>query len=421
VTEDANTNGVDRDPQAGAAPRPLPEALRTSAVIPPNPYEAALRQRDILLRVVRIGFAILFAVVTGLALIGGLAGEEAPAFWPATLTFAVLLGLTVIAIDLLTPTKKISTIVSVMVGLFAAMLATLAVSFVVDLLVTTYDIPIEPKVVQQLTTIMKILIGVALSYLFISTVLQTQDDFRLVIPYVEFAKQIRGARPLILDTSALIDARIADVADTGLIQAPVVVPRFVVEELQTLADSGDKLKRARGRRGLDLIGKMQRAGTLDVTIDESRVAGMGVDQMLVDLGKQLGAIVVTTDSGLARVATIQGVSVLNVNDLANAMKMSVLPGHQIRVHLSKPGEQPTQGVGYLEDGTMVVAEDGRPHVGQDVELTVTSSMQTSAGKLIFGRIGDEPAPEPRAEPKAPEQPRGPVTRQPGASPRNPRR
>ena len=129
-----------------------------------------------------------------------------------------------------------------------------------------------------------------LCYLGITTVLQTQDDFRLVIPYVEFAKQIRGPRPLLLDTSALIDARIADLADTGIIQSPVVIPHFVVAELQLLADSSDKLKRARGRRGLDVIARLQRAAALDVSIDETAVPGKAVDQMLVELARRMPAI-----------------------------------------------------------------------------------------------------------------------------------
>ena len=393
-----------------------PAAGTTPPIIPPNPYEATIRQRTLLLRVVRVSFVILFATVTGLSLFGGgLAAQDAAEHWGLTLSLAVVIAVVVIAIDLLTPTKKISTIVSVIVGLIAAMLVTAAIGFVIDLLAQTYG-DINPKD-SPIISILKILIGTGLAYLAISTVLQTQDDFRLVIPYVEFAKQIRGARPLVLDTSTLIDARIADVGETGLIQSPIVVPRFVVEELQTLSDSADRMKRARGRRGLDLIGKLQRSGKLDVSIDETPVPGLAVDQMLVELSKQLSAMIVTTDSGLARVAQIQGVPVLNMNELSNALKLSVIPGQQLRVHLARPGEQASQGVGYLDDGTMVVAEDGIGHIGAEVELTVTSSMQTSAGKLIFGRVGDAPpAPEPEAD-----GPRQPARRSPGTSPRNPRR
>ncbi|MEZ6317264.1 MAG: hypothetical protein R3B49_00730 [Phycisphaerales bacterium] len=387
-----------------------------------NPYEQTVRQRKLLLRVVRVGFVILFATVTGLSLFGGgLAGQDAPLYWKLTLTVAFAVAGVVVAIDLMTPTKKISTIVSVIVGLIAAMLATVAIGFIIDLLAQTYG-DINPND-NPVISILKILIGTGLAYLAISTVLQTQDDFRLVIPYVEFAKQIRGSRPLVLDTSALIDARIADLGDTGVVQSPLIIPRFVVEELQQLSDSGEKMKRAKGRRGLDLIGRLQRAGRLDVTIDNTPIPGVAVDQMLVELAQQLNALIVTTDSGLARVAQIRGVSVINMNEVANAVKLTVIPGQVLRVTLTKAGEQPGQGVGYLDDGTMVVAEDGGDLVGEDVELTVTSSMQTSAGRLIFGRVGGERETPPEREPPRrpePERPHTPKPR-PETSARNPRR
>jgi uncharacterized protein YacL len=206
-----------------------------------------------------------------------------------------------------------------------------------------------------------------------------------VIPYVEFAKQIRGMRPLLLDTSSLIDARVVDLARTGLIQSPVVIPRFVVAELQTLSDSGDNLKRARGRRGLEMTRKLQRDAGLDVTIDESIVPGKNVDQMLVELGREMQGMVVTADVALARVAEIHGVPVLNLNDVANALKPSLVPGEQVRVQLVKPGEQDGQAVGYLADGTMIVAEHASELIGADADLVVTSSLQTSAGRMIFAK------------------------------------
>src|SRR5690606_35480395 len=143
-------------------------------------------------------------------------------------------------------------------------------------------------------------------------------------------------------------------AETGLIQSPVVIPRFVIAELQTLADSSERLKRTRGRRGLELVGKMQRSPRLDVSVDETPVPGKSVDQMLVELARQLAGSLVTTDIGLARVGKIHGVTVINLNDVALAMKPSFIPGERLRVAIIKPGEQPEQGVGYLEDGTMVV-------------------------------------------------------------------
>ncbi len=417
-----------------------------------DPFEVSRRQRRLLLRLVRFSFLILFAVITGLSLIGaGLADNpEAPRYWPYTLGIALVVAAAIIVTDLLTPSKKISTIVSIVLGLLAAMLATAAIGFVFDLLASTWDITGDGL---QLISIAKILIGAGLAYLAIATVLQTQDDFRLVIPYVEFAKQIRGPRPLLLDSSAIIDARIVEIAETGLIQSPVVIPSFVIAELQLLADSADKMTRAKGRRGLDIVGRLQRLAVLDVSIDETPIPGKAVDAMLVELARRLPGMVVTTDVGLSRVAQIQSVPVLNVNDLANAMKPSVIPGESMRLKIIKPGEQSGQGVGYLDDGTMVVAEDGAEHIGLIVDLRVTSSLQTSAGRLIFGRINEptrdeapmhappsepvhepEPAPDaaapPAESPHAP-QPSGQTSGQPpapprparsrGASPRNPRR
>lgn len=402
-------------------------------------HKRAEASRRLLVRIVRIGFVVLFLTVTLLAILGVQTDDkgilqDAAILWFVTLLIAAAVIGVALAIDYLTPQKKISTLFSVFVGLLAAVVGSIGVGFVIDLLIETWisDPETQGNFAPFVSTI-KVLIGITLSYLAITTVLQTQDDFRLVIPYVEFAKQMRGPRPLLLDTSALIDARILDLGDTGLIQAPLVIPGFVILELQTLSDSTDKLKRQRGRRGLDVIAKLQRSARLDVTVDETPLPGKAVDQMLVELARQMPAMIVTTDTGLARVASIQGIGVLNLNDVANALKPSVLPGERLRLKLIKRGEQPGQAVGYLDDGTMVVAENGGGAIGDTVELTITSSMQTSAGRLIFGRIAgaegdDEPSPAaaPAAGPAdappspAPERPRVSARPRP-ASPRNPRR
>ncbi len=362
-----------------------------------HPQEAAQRQQVLLLRVVRISFIVLFFTVTVLTVLDigasgegqvGFGGVALAARWPVILGIAGMLGAVVISIDVFTQQKKIATLFSVFFGLLIAMLATVAMSSVVDLLATVYDIN-----APDLIATTKVLMGITLAYLSITTVLQTEDDFRLVIPYVEFAKQLRGQKPLVLDTSALIDARIVDVCSTGIIQAPIVIPSFVVDELQLLADSGDRLRRARGRRGLDVIARLQSEPLLDVSIDETPVQGKAVDQMLIQLAKSMPATIVTTDTGLSRVAGIQSLSVLNLNAVANALKPAVIPGETLQIKLIKVGEQAGQGVGYLEDGTMVVAEDGGDLVGTDVELRVTSSLQTSAGRLIFGKVNGSDDPE----------------------------
>ena len=233
-------------------------------------------------------------------------------------------------------------------------------------------------------------VTIFICYICISTLLQTKDDFRFIIPYVEFSKEVKGARPLVLDTSVVIDGRIADVAETRVIDQPLVVPRFVLQELQSIADSSDKLRRNRGRRGLDILNRLQKSPGIEVQIHDGEIPELAgireVDQRLVILAKHLGGKVVTNDYNLNKIAKLQGVDVINLNDLANAMKPIVLPGESLNVKLIKRGEEPGQGVGYLDDGTMVVAEQGAYHLGETVRLTVTSVLQTSAGRMIFGRL-----------------------------------
>ena len=234
------------------------------------------------------------------------------------------------------------------------------------------------------------LMMVFICYLCVSTLLQTKDDFRFIIPYMEFSKEVKGARPLVLDTSVVIDGRIADVAETRIIDQPLIVPRFVLQELQGIADSSDKLRRNRGRRGLDILNRLQKSTGVEVKIHDAEIPELAgireVDQRLVVLAKHLGGKVVTNDYNLNKIAQLQGVDVINLNDLANALKPIVLPGEGLTVKLIKRGEEPGQGVGYLDDGTMVVTEQGAHHLGETVRLTVTSVLQTSAGRMIFGRI-----------------------------------
>ena len=317
--------------------------------------------------------------------------------WPWVLLFALTLAFGVIAVDVLTPEKKIATVSGVFFGIVAGVVAAVALSYLLDRLAEAYEVQ-GSRIISSI----KILIGIAAVYLSVSIVLQTQDQFRLVIPYVEFARQIRGPRPLLLDTSALIDARILDLGRTGLLQTPIMVPRFVVDELQSLADSQDRLKRGRGRRGLDTVTALQRHPGLDVTIEESDAAGAGVDQQIVDLAGRLPATIVTTDSGLGRVAAIKNVAFVNLNEVAAAMRLNLIPGDTIDVRIVRAGEQPEQGVGYLDDGTMVVVEDGADLIGDAVPVRVTNSLQTNSGRLVFARAKDDGhVPARSAVPKAP--------------------
>lgn len=425
-----------------------------------HPFQRVERQRAAMLKLVRAGFLIVFITTASLAILNTAEGDPdrvnvfgiaIRGTWQVLLTVALLIGAAAWATDLLTPTKKISTLVSIFFGLVVAMIATYAIGIIIDLLVELYSLG---SLRDPILLTAKAFIGIALAYICIATVLQTQDDFRLVIPYVEFAKQLRGARPLLIDSSTLIDARIVEVAQTGIFQAPIVVPRFIVHELQLLADSVDAARRVRGRRGLDVIAQLQRDPRLDVTIDETSVSPQSVDQMLLELAQRTNAIVVTTDSALSRVAEIQGVPVLSMHQLAVACKPVTGAGERVRLQLVKPGEQPGQAVGYLADGTMVVVNEGAPHIGRSVEAEVESMIQTSAGRMLFARVVGDVAPAPgeaesatspdadaggdagasadepsasengsgaREEPAGPFPPRQPSLRAKAAARRNPRR
>ena len=192
--------------------------------------------------------------------------------------------------------------------------------------------------------------------------------------------------PKVLDTSVIIDGRIADICKTGFVEGPIVIPNFVLEELRHIADSSDALKRAKGRRGLDILNVIRKELDIEVEISSKDYDDIAeVDDKLVRLAQELYGCVVTNDYNLNKVATLQGVVVLNINELANAIKPVVLPGEKMVVTVVKDGKEHNQGVAYLDDGTMIVVENGRRYMGETIEVEVTSVIQTNAGRMIFGR------------------------------------
>ena len=327
-------------------------------------------------------------------------GANAPSPW---LTFlAVMVGaLAVIGVDVALRQKRIDMISCVYFGIVVGLFLTLLLGLAVKPILNNWNID---EFQFQLVT------ATFLCYVCISMLIQTKDDFRFIIPYVEFAKEVKGLRPYILDTSAIIDGRIADVVDTHVLDNQLIMPRFVLNELQAVADSGDRLRRARGRRGLDVLNRLRGNKDVDLKIydrDWPEMAGQPVDMKLVMLAKRLDGKLVTGDYNLNKVARLHNVPVVNLNDLANALKPLFLPSEQIEVKLVKPGEEDSQGVGYLDDGTMIVVEGGRERIGRDVRIEVTSVLQTSAGRMIFGRylqeIGEGVSRQPTGENSAPPQ------------------
>lgn len=231
------------------------------------------------------------------------------------------------------------------------------------------------------------LLTLSFSYLGVAIALRGRDEFNLIIPYVKFRRQDEKADTVVLDTSVIVDGRIVDILKTSFLDARLIVPRFVLRELQIIADSSDSIKRQRGRRGLEILRLIQEDSRFTLIVHEEDFPDVrDVDAKLVKLAKLLEAKIFTVDFNLNRISELQGVPVLNINELANALKSVVLPGEKIEVKLMKEGKEHNQAIAYLEDGTMVVVEDARRLIGQSAEVTITSVLQTQAGRMVFAKV-----------------------------------
>ena len=257
------------------------------------------------------------------------------------------------------------------------------ISWVISLVLRL--IPMEGGLYYSL----QIVITLVLCYLGMVIAMKGKDEFNIVIPYVRFDRQDQRDQLVILDTNVIIDGRIAGVCEAGFLSGILVVPRFVLQELQHIADSADAEKRNRGRRGLDMVDRIKGIKGLEVIIhDENFPAIKEVDAKLVRLSKVLDCPVVTNDFNLNKVAKIEGVKVLNINDLANAMRPVIYPGESMQAHIRREGKEKNQGVAFMDDGTMIVVDNARRMIGKKVNVSVTSVLQTSAGRMIFANLAD---------------------------------
>jgi uncharacterized protein YacL len=338
--------------------------------------------------------ALFIAIVLGMAIVAAYTfvdAEGQPAGHGIRAAVIILgVGALVMFTDLWERNKKITTLSALYFGLLLGLLLGWLFSMALERFIGNW---VDEKYTESVIVITRVFVTVVCCYITTSTLLQTKDEFRFIIPYVEFSKQLKGSKPLVLDTSVIIDGRIADLCDTRIIDTKLIVTRFVLQELQGIADSSDKLKRNRGRRGLDMLKKLQTNPKIELQMHEGNVPEVleagdkaRVDERLVLFAKSFGGRVVTNDFNLNKIAQLQGVEVINLNEVANALKTVALPGEVMTIKIVKAGDQPGQGVGYLDDGTMVVVEQGRAHIGADVPLTVTSVLQTPAGRMIFGRV-----------------------------------
>lgn len=298
------------------------------------------------------------------------------------LSFLILLAITqvVTVLDILVRRKRVDLISAsyfgVLVGVLLAYLMIQALSLVVDPTTNKYY------------SVMVMVILLIMPYLCVSLLLQTRDDFRFIIPYVEFARDLKSGRPLLVDSSSLIDGRISEVVETRILESQLLVPDFILAEVQDIADSSDKNRRIRGRRGLEVLATLQQSPNIDVRVYETQKGqfrAMSVDQKLVELAKTLRAGVITNDFNLNKVASVQDITVINLNDVANALRPQFLPGERLSILIMREGEGQGQGVGYLDDGTMVVCENAAHMIGKEVNSIVTRVLQSSAGRMIFAK------------------------------------
>jgi len=315
--------------------------------------------------------------VTFCGAIGALASAELVDNVVPGLLFGVLLGLVVVLIDRLLKGISLRAFSSATFGLLLGLIFA-------SLLSGSQVLRFQPETTQWTV---RLVVYVIFAYFGMMLAMRSnRDEFSLIIPYVRFTRETLEHEPLVVDTSAIIDGRIAELCSTGFLSRALIVPRFVLTELQMLADSREPVKRERGRRGLDILNHLQRSKEVELTIHESESSDDSVDDRLVRAAKVLQARLLTNDNSLCQVARLQQITALNLNDLTRALRPVVLAGDELELHLIKEGRDPHQAVGYLPDGTMIVINHARSLIGRTVKIVVTSTLQTAGGRLIFGEL-----------------------------------
>lgn len=347
--------------------------------------------------IIRIGFIILLALM-GFLLnplqetqkFGDL-GEPVRRSLSAVL--GIIIGAAVVAFEARVRQAAFKTLIGAAVGSILGIIG----AFLIGMLISFQKVE---AVSAQMQTFLTISLAFFMAYIGLMVGAAKGEYIDLSMLGGVFAAEKPGRRDYkILDTSVIIDGRIADVAETGFLGGTLIIPQFILRELQQVADSPDSSKRQRGRRGLDMLQRLRNNSKLDIQIVETDFPAVKeVDLKLIELGKELEAVIITNDFNLNKVSQLRGVNVLNVNELANALKPVVLPGEAMKVFILKEGKEYNQGVAYLDDGTMVVVDNARKLIGKNAEVAVTSVLQTTAGKMIFGRLWEDAvdSPEPNA-------------------------
>jgi uncharacterized protein YacL len=323
-----------------------------------------------LLRVLFITFCAVIGANISSALIENL--------WPGLL-LGLIVGLAVVLVDRLLKGVSLRLFSSATFGLLLGLIFA-------NLLMASEVLRYQSETMQWS---IRLIVYAVFGYLGMMLAMRSsRDEFSLIIPYVRFARETTQHEPLVVDTNVIIDGRIADVCATGFLSRSLIVPRFILEELQLLADSHEPTKRERGRRGLEILNQLQRSREMELTIHDTTGENVdaGTDARLVRIATVLKARLLTNDQALSQVARLQRVGVLNLSDLSRALRPTVVAGDEIDLHLVKEGRESHQAVGYLPDGTMIVVNHARPHVGKTRTVVVSSALQTAAGRLIFAEL-----------------------------------
>ncbi|MBA2270890.1 MAG: twitching motility protein PilT [Verrucomicrobiota bacterium] len=319
---------------------------------------------------------VLFVTFSGT--IGGIAGAEMQDNAVPGVVIGVVFGLLIVLVDRLLKGFSLRAFSSATFGLLLGL-------FFANLVMASQVLRYQPETVQWAA---RLIVYCTFGYLGMMLAMRSnRDEFSLIIPYVRFARETTQHEPLVIDTNIIIDGRIADLCATGFLSRALIVPRFVLGELQTLADSRDPTKRERGRRGLDILNQLQQSREMELTIHETTGdVDLETDARLVRIAKVLQARLLTNDAALGQVARLQQVQALNLSDLVRALRPVVVAGDELELSLIKEGREPHQAVGFLPDGTMIVVNHARPFLGSTKTVVVSSALQTGAGRLIFAEL-----------------------------------
>ena len=331
--------------------------------------------------------------VTFCTTVGSIISNEAEGDPLPGLLAGLVFGLVLVLIDRLLKGFSLRAFSSATLGLLLGL-------FFANLLLASEILRYQSETVQWAG---RLIVYCAFGYLGTMLALRSnRDEFSLIIPYVRFARETTQHEPLLIDTNVIIDGRIADLCATGFLSRSLIVPSFVLDELQALADSRDGIKRERGRRGLEILQHLQKTREIELTIHDSSQEedkGLQVDARLVQAAKMLQARLLTNDQALCQVARLQQVPVLNLSDLSRALRPVVVAGDEMELNLVKEGRDPHQAVGYLPDGTMIVVNQARPHIGRVATVVVSSALQTAGGRLVFAELKENARVRPALQPQ----------------------